>query len=71
MNHHYNYGAPVERGIITNQSQDGYTIDSRSRDGVSTPALHPIDNANYKAGDLVYFFLFDDGHGAILAAIDR
>jgi hypothetical protein len=36
--------------------------------GIITPAIPSVSGAAYKAGDRVYFFVFDDGHGAILAA---
>lgn len=65
MNH---YGAQIERGHIESISEDGrYKVVSDSRNGITTPALPSIGGAAYDVGDDVYFFMFDDGHGAILA----
>lgn len=61
------YGATIERGIIAEVSEGGYKVQSLTRDGITTPALPSISGAAYNAGDRVYFFVFDDGHGAILA----
>ena len=62
------YGATIERGFIAEVCEDGYRVKSYTRDGIMTPALPSASGAAYKAGDRVYFFVFDDGHGAILAA---
>ena len=62
------YGATIERGVIAEACEDGYKIRSLTRDGIVTPALPSISGTAYRAGDRVYFFVFDDGHGAILAA---
>lgn len=62
------YGAAIERGVITEVCAGGYRISSYSRKGITTPAIPSIDGRIYMAGDRVYYFMFDDGHGAILAA---
>ena len=62
------YGAAIERGVITEVCDGGYRVSSYSRKGITTPAIPSIDGRDYQAGNRVYFFMFDDGHGAILAA---
>lgn len=61
------YGAMIERGRIISREDTGYIIESYSRKGVTSPPITPIDSSAYAVGDRVYFFLFDDGKGAILA----
>lgn len=61
------FGANIERGVITEIGDDGYKVQSYTRDGVITPAIPSTSGATHKVGDRVYFFVFDDGHGAILA----
>ena len=63
------YGAIIERGIILSVEADGYRVQSFTRDGIATPPLPAIGEAEYAAGNRVYFFLFDDGHGAILGCM--
>lgn len=63
-----NYGACIERGVVTMVCEGGYKVKSLTRDGITTPALPSIGGTTYQVGDRVYFFVFDDGHGAILAA---
>lgn len=63
-----NYGAAIERGIIAEACGGGYKVQSFTRDGIVTPAIPSVSGAPLKVGDRVYFFVFDDGHGAILAA---
>ncbi len=64
------YGAAIERGRIISAEDNKYSVMSYSRDGITTPPLPSIGNAAYSIGDCVYFFMFPDGHGAILAAFD-
>ena len=64
------YGAAIERGRIISAEDDGYRVMSYSRGGITTPPLPAISDATYKVDDRVYFFVFSDGHGAILAAFD-
>lgn len=61
------YGATIERGFIIEVCEDGYKVKSYTRDGITTPALSAASGTAYEAGDRVYFFMFDDGNGAILA----
>lgn len=63
-----NYGAIIERGIIAEVREDGYKVHSYSRSGITTPAIPSASGATFKVGDRVYFFVFEDGHGAIIAA---
>lgn len=63
-----NYGATVERGIVKEVCAEGYRVQSYTRNGVTTPAIPAASGAAYEVGDRVYFFVFDDGHGMILAA---
>lgn len=65
------YGAIIERGIVQDAGENGYRVRSISRHGIVTPAIKPIDDAQYAVGTPVYFFLFEDGHGKILAACDE
>jgi len=59
-------GAMIERGKIIDVQAEGYKVQSYTRDGLTTPSLKPITDTTYEVGDFVYFFLFDDGQGAIL-----
>lgn len=58
--------APMERGKITSVSEDGYTVASFDRDGIISPPIGDINDADYTVGDIVYFFLFSDGTGKIM-----
>ena len=62
------HGAWIERGIVSEVCESGYKVKSYSREGITTPAIPAASGAAYTVGDRVYFFLFDDGHGIILAA---
>jgi hypothetical protein len=61
--------AAIERGIVVSAPEGGYKVQSYSRDGLITPVLPSLTQDAYTQGDKVYFFLFDDGHGAILGKI--
>lgn len=62
------YGAPIERGAIDSIQGGRYRIKSLSRDGVVSLPIKAINNSDtYSIGDQVYFFMFDDGDGLILA----
>ncbi len=65
-----NYGATIERGRIISAEKDGYKVMSYTRDNITTPPIPAIGGATYNVDDRVYFFVFDDGHGAILAAFE-
>ena len=85
MKHGNAYGAIIERGEIMGMEDGGYIVKSLSRMGVITPpiqAQEPIEKINagtdagfeieyrkYAAGDRVYFFMFDDGRGMVIAPI--
>jgi hypothetical protein len=61
--------AAIERGIVVSAPEGGYKVQSYSRDGLITPVIPALTQDTYASGDRVYFFLFDDGHGAILGRI--
>lgn len=63
-------GANIERGRIVEIIEASYTVLSLTRDGITTPPIPAIGTQTYEAGDLVYFFLFCDGRGAIIAAFE-
>lgn len=59
--------AAVERGIVTAVSSGKYTVKSYGRDGLITPGIPALHaGASYAVNDKVYFFLFNDGTGAII-----
>ena len=60
--------AMIERGIVTAVSSGKYTVKSYGRDPLETPPLKPLTSgATYAVNDQVFFFLFNDGDGRILA----
>lgn len=59
------WGAMIERGKITAAEADGYTVESFDRPGATGYGLKGPDGL--AAGNIVYFFLFGDGKGLILA----
>lgn len=61
------YGASIERGVVSEVCEDGYKVQSYTRDGIMTSAIASISGETYDVGDRVYFFVFDDGRGAIIA----
>lgn len=60
------YGARLERGVISRSTEDGYIVQSLDREGIVTPGIWPVDGTEYQAGDRVVFFLFRDGTGRVL-----
>ena len=60
------YGALIERGLVTKETESGYVVESCDRRGVVSPPIAGINNEMYSAGDRVFFFLFDDGDGLIV-----
>ena len=62
------YGARVERGIILLVTEHGHVVASLDRNGITTPPIQSVDGTAYSVGDIVYFFLFNDGSGKILCA---
>ena len=65
-------GAIIERGKIISAANGQYIVQSFTRDGVVTlPLVTPYGTTEtYAEGDMVYFFVFCDGHGMILRKID-
>lgn len=62
-------GACIERGRITEQTDEGYRVASLDCDGIISPPLLPIDDKTYTIGEVVYFFLFHDGTGRIICNV--
>ena len=59
------YGAVIERGIVAGIETEGYVIRSVDREGVVTPPLRAL-NGTYAVRDRVFFFMFNDGDGAVI-----
>lgn len=64
------WGAMIERGLVRNARKDNddiyrYTVESYDRPGVT--ALDLPYSKEVKQGSDVYFFMFPDGKGAIVA----
>lgn len=60
------YGAEIERGIVIEEANGKYRVSSYSRPGVISPEIESTEE-NVHLGDKVYFFLFPDGDGKIIA----
>ena len=56
----------VERGTIISVENNAHRVKSIDRENVITPLLRTIDGSVYEVNAAVYFFLFDDGDGAII-----
>ncbi len=65
-----NMGAMIERGEIIRAEGARYKVQSFTRDGVVTPLIPATGDASYETGDMVYFFMFEDGYGLIIAKLD-
>lgn len=61
--------ALIERGIILCVADDGYTVVSTDRPGITTPILKALNGSVYDVNTAVYFFVFDDGDGGIIGAM--
>ena len=62
--------AIVERGVITEKTEDGYKILSLDRDGLDVPPLAPVTTGDvFAVGQKVYYFVFNDGTGRIICGI--
>lgn len=61
------YGAEIERGTVVSADAGGCVIRSLDRTGIQSPPI-PDLSGEVSAGDTVWFFLFPDGTGAVLAA---
>jgi hypothetical protein len=64
------YGACIERGQVFEASEGGYKIENLTRPGITTPPIPALHGGTFSIGEKVYFFLFDDGHGGIIAAFE-
>ncbi|MGN0997819.1 MAG: hypothetical protein ACI4PG_13000 [Candidatus Ventricola sp.] len=62
------YGASIERGTVLCEEDGGWRVQSLTRPGITTPPLGVLCGS-VAAGELVAFFLFDDGDGMILGTI--
>lgn len=62
-------GATIERGEIMEETADGFVVASYDREGIVSPVIAPIFADDYSVGDVVYFFLFDDGTGKIICPV--
>lgn len=60
------YGARIERGSIKEVAAAGCRVESFDRPGIITPPIPAIGSAEFSDGDLVYFFVFEDGRGLII-----
>ena len=58
--------ALIERGTILSVAEDGYTVASADRPGITTPILKALNGGVYDVNAAVYFFVFDDGDGGII-----
>lgn len=65
-----NNGALIERGRVVSASDGLYVLCSLTRDGITTPGIPALNGNTYETGDTVYFFVFPDGHGGIVAAFE-
>lgn len=63
------FGGIVERGEVSQVHQDGYIISSLDRNGIITRPIKPVGTESYKAGDRVYYFIFNDGTGRIICGM--
>ena len=63
-------GALIERGVIVAAEDGLYTVASYGRSGLITPGIPAIIGAPYEANEKVYFFMFDDGHGAVIGRFE-
>lgn len=62
------YGAKIERGEVAVMTGEGAVVRSFCRDGIITPPLPHIGTGDaLRTGDKVWFFLFPDGTGAVIA----
>ena len=60
-------GATIERGKIKEATDNGFRVENiDERRGLITREITGIDDTEYAAGDIVYYFAFKDGTGKIL-----
>ena len=64
--------AQIERGVVISASSGLYKVQSYGRDGLITPEIPALTGGGepYTVNEKIYFFLFGDGHGAILGRFD-
>lgn len=58
-------GAVIHIGKIKRVSDDGYIIASVTESPMETPPLKALIG-EYEVGDTVFYFLFENGFGAII-----
>lgn len=67
--------AAIERGRIIDARDGAFKVSSYARGGVISRYLHTLQSGletePFGVGDEVYFFMFPDGRGLILARIER
>lgn len=59
-------GAQIERGIVVAARDSQYSVKSYTRPGIITP-LMKSSVSGLEVGNQVYFFMFPDGDGLIIA----
>lgn len=64
------YGAVLERGEVMEAANGKYRVESLTRIGITTPPLPALQGLSAQVGDRVYFYLFDDGTGILIAKLD-
>jgi len=65
------YGAALERGVVEKIEGGRYTVRSFTRDGIVSLPIRAIEHTGtLSVGDGVYFFVFPDGDGVILARME-
>lgn len=61
-------GAVVCRGTVTGgDGESGYDVDSWTEAGIRAFGIRAMGEETYAPGERVYFFLFEDGDGMIIA----
>lgn len=63
-------GAVIERGKITSVSSGAYTVESIDRPGIVSIPTTSINLDTFSVGDIVYFFVCQDGTGRIISGAD-
>lgn len=59
-------GAEIHIGTVIKTDNGTYIIKSITEYPMETPAIKALDNQTYNAGDRVFYFLFDNGYGAVI-----
>lgn len=77
MNNEKKWGATIERGVLIEQQGEKFRVQSFDRDGIVSRWMKPIPLPPellvkpYAVGDKVYFAMFCDGGGCILAPMEE